>query len=87
MLKEGVLVLFLRRPLTFVVKGEDKMDAGAPQVDSAEITSPKGKVIRVESEETQDYVCGVVAISPEEAEGFAFCAEYTQRAVRSNLLL
>ena len=41
MLKEGVLVLFLRRPLTFVVKGEDKMDAGAPQVDSAEITSPK----------------------------------------------
>ena len=30
--------------------------------------SSKRKVIRVESEETQDFVCGMLAISREEAE-------------------
>ena len=29
-------------------------------------------MIRAESEETEDYVCGVLAISPEEAEELAF---------------
>ena len=38
---------------------------------SAEIKSPKRKVIRVESEETQDYVCEMLTISPEEAEELA----------------
>ena len=43
---------------------------GAPQGESAEIKShKKRKVIRGESEETQDYVCG---ISREEAEELAF---------------
>ena len=43
----------------------------APQGESVE-TSSKRKVIRVESEETQDYVCGMLAISQEEAEVLAF---------------
>ena len=57
---------------------EDKMevemevDAGVSQAESAEIKSPKRKVIRVESEETQDYVCEMLTISPEEAEELAF---------------
>ena len=37
-------------------------------VDSVETESSKRKVIRVESEETQDYVCGTLAISQEEEE-------------------
>ena len=42
----------------------------APQGGSAK--SSKREVIRVESEETQDYVCGMLAISQEEAEELAF---------------
>ena len=45
---------------------------GVPQAESAEIKSTKRKMIRVESEETQDYVCEMLTISPEEAEELAF---------------
>ena len=50
------------------------MEVGACvlQAECAEIKSPKRKVIRVESEETQDYVCEMLTISPEEAEELAF---------------
>ena len=51
---------------------EMEVDAGVPQAESAEIKSPKRKVIRVESEETQDYVCEMLTISAEEAEELAF---------------
>ena len=54
---------------------EDEMevDVDAPQGESAEVKSTKENVIRVESEETlQDYVCGMLAISREEAEELAF---------------
>ena len=44
----------------------------APQEESAEIQSPKRKVIRVESEETQDYVFETLAISQEETQEIAF---------------
>ena len=37
----------------------------------AEIKSQNRKVIRVESEETQDYVCEMLTLSPEEAEELA----------------
>ena len=37
-------------------------------MENAEIQSPKRKVIRVESEEAQDYVCETLAVSPEEAD-------------------
>ena len=48
-----------------------KMDVDAPQGESAE-TKRSRKVIRVESEETQDYVCGVLPISQEVAKELAF---------------
>ena len=51
---------------------EMEVDAGVPQAESAEIKSQKRKVIRVESEETQDYICEMLTISPEEAEELAF---------------
>ena len=47
---------------------EMKIDVDAPQGESAETKSSKRKVIRVESEETHDYVGGTLAISQEEAE-------------------
>ena len=49
-----------------------EVDREAPQVENAEIQSPKRKVIRVESEETQDYVCKTLASGQEEAEETAF---------------
>ena len=42
------------------------------QAESAEIKSPKRKVIRVESEKTRDYVCEMLTICPEEAEELSF---------------
>ena len=49
-----------------------EVDGEVPQEESLEIQSPKIKVIRVESEETQDYVCETLAISQEEAEEMGF---------------
>ena len=49
-----------------------EVDGEAPQVENAEIQSSKRKVIRVESEETQDYVCETLALDQEEAEEIAF---------------
>ena len=37
-----------------------EVDGEMHQEESAKIPSPKRKVIRVESEETQDYVCGTL---------------------------
>ena len=54
------------------VDREMEVDAGVSQAESAERYSPKRKVIRVESEETQDYVCEILIISPEKAEELAF---------------
>ena len=54
------------------MEGEMEVDVGVPQAESAEIQSPNRKVLRAESEETQDYVCGMLTISLEEAEEFAF---------------
>ena len=56
---------------------EDEMevDVDALQGESLETKSSTRKVIREESDETQDYVCGTLAISQEEAEEIAFCAE------------
>ena len=51
---------------------ETEVDGDAPQGKSAERQSLKRKVIRLESEETQDYVCGMLAIGREEAEELAF---------------
>ena len=51
---------------------EMEVDAGVSQAESAEIKSPKRNVIRAESEETQDFVCEMLTISPEEAEELAF---------------
>ena len=43
-----------------------------PQEGSVEIQSPTRKVIRVESEETQDHVRETLAISQEEADEMGF---------------
>ena len=53
-------------------KDEMEVDAGVPQAESAEMKSPKRMVVRGESEETQDYICETLSISPEEAEELAF---------------
>ena len=49
-----------------------EVDGEMQQEESAEIHSPKRKVIRAESEETQDYVRETLAISQEEAQEIAF---------------
>ena len=51
---------------------EMKVDVDSPQGESAETKSSKRNMIRAESEETQDYVCGTVAVSQEEGEELAF---------------
>ena len=43
-----------------------------PHEASAEVQSPKRKMIRVESEETQDHVRETLAISLEEADEMGF---------------
>ena len=64
---------------------EDEMevDVDAPQGDSVETQSSKRMVIRVESEETQDYVRGMLAISQEEAEELAFEPSALSKSRRS----
>ena len=49
---------------------EMEVEEATPHEASAEVQSPKRKVIRVESEETQDYVRETLAISQEEAEEY-----------------
>ena len=66
---------------------EMKVDVDSPQGESAEIKSSKRKMIRAESEETQDYVCGTVVVSQEEVEEFSLRAECPQRTTRINLFL
>ena len=51
---------------------EMEVDEATPQEASAEVQSPKRKVTRVESEETQDYAWETLAISHEEAEEVGF---------------
>ena len=53
-------------------KKEMEVDEAAPHEASAEIQSNKRKVIRVESQETQDHVPETLAISKEEAEEMGF---------------
>ena len=53
-------------------EAEMEVDGEVPQEGSVEIRSPKRKVIRVESEETQDHVRETLAITHEEAEEMCF---------------
>ena len=49
-------------------EAEMEMDYEVLQEERVEIQSQRRKVIRIESEETQDYVCDTLAISEEEAD-------------------
>ena len=49
-----------------------EMDDDVPQEKSIVIQSPKRKVVRLESEETQDFVRETLAISQEQAEQMGF---------------
>ena len=49
-----------------------EVDGEMSQEESFEIQSPKRKVIRVKSEETQDYVRETLALSQEEGEELGF---------------
>ena len=49
-----------------------EVDGEVPKEESAEIQSPKRKVIRVESEETQDYVRETLAVGQEEGSELGF---------------
>ena len=51
---------------------EMEVDADVRQAESAEIKSPKRKVIRAESEDTQSYVGEMLTIIPEKAEEVVF---------------
>ena len=51
---------------------ENKVNGKAPWDEGAEVHSPKRKVIRVESEATQDFLRESVDLSPEEAEEISF---------------
>ena len=53
-------------------KMEEKINEKALGDEGAEVQSPKRKVIRVESEETQDYVRESLNLSQEEAEEISF---------------
>ena len=46
--------------------------------EGEEIRSPKRKRIRVESEETQNYVREAKSTDQEEAEGLSFCTKCNQ---------
>ena len=49
-----------------------RRESEAPGEEGEEVKSPKRKVIRVESEETQDYVREAMDLSHEEAEEISF---------------
>ena len=49
-----------------------RRESEAPGEEGAEVKSPKRKVIRVESEETQDYVREAMDLSQEKAEEISF---------------
>ena len=49
-----------------------RRESEAPGEEGEEVKSPKRKVIRVESEETQDYVREAKGLSQEEAEEISF---------------
>ena len=51
---------------------KEEVDGKSPVDEGVEIQSPKRKVIRVESEETQDYVRESLNLSREEAEELSF---------------
>ena len=53
-------------------KMEEEVDGKSPVDEGVEVQSPKRKVIRVESEETQDYVRESLNLSREEAEELSF---------------
>ena len=53
-------------------EAEMEMDGDVPQEESVEIQSPKRKVIRVETEETQDYVREAKSSEYEEEEERTF---------------
>ena len=46
-------------------EAEVEVEGEVPQEESAEIHSPKRKVIRVEREETHDYVCETLPVGQE----------------------
>ena len=51
---------------------EEKVDGKAPGDEGAEVQRPKRKVIRVKSEERQDYVRDSLDLSRDEAEETSF---------------
>ena len=53
-------------------KMEKKVNEKASREEGAEVQSPRRKVIRVESEETEDYVRESLKLSLEEAEEMSF---------------
>ena len=55
-----------------LTEAEMEVDGEVLREKGAEIQSPKRKVIRVESVETQDYVCETLANGQEEAEDLGF---------------
>ena len=69
---EQVRAKITRKERANQAKMEEKVDGEAPGEEGAEIQSPKRKVIRVESEETQDYVREALNLSRDEAEEIRF---------------
>ena len=66
---------------------EKKVNGKALWDDGAEVQSPKRKVIRVESEETQDYVRESLNLSREEAEETSFVPKRAQHCTRTHVFV
>ena len=64
-------------------KQEENMevDEATTHEESAEVQSPKRKVVRVQSEEKQDYVRETLAISQEEAAVMGFASEKAMEGI------
>ena len=78
---------FARKERKNQTKMEEKVDGEAPSDEGAEIQSPERKVIRVESEETQDYVRESLNLSREGCRRNKIRAKRAQHSTRACVLV
>ena len=64
-----------------------RRESEAPGEEGEEVKSPKRKAIRVESEETQDYVREAKDLNQEEAEEISFVASAMERSANATVAI
>ena len=80
---KDVSVKMSRKDTDNLTRMERKVNGNALWDEGAEIRSPKRKGIRVESEETQDYVTESLSLSWEESEEISFRAKCAHHCTRT----